>query len=201
MIPWPCLFGLYWTRMRNEQRCWEKIQGHVLIYDLRKSKRKVTMFKNKMEGYAKKWVERYCELANKTTQQLCKVANPCLDDHQFKEEELGVCWRIVKSMLSNSPKMHVFWHALVDQTFYETCTCCHQMDQSLRQTPESFDFLYTLHEWIKAILSCGKHCKTMQIGTVSRLRCCGRSWGFKIHFCRNIVRVWKSYICSNKLDV
>ena len=41
------------------------------------------------EGNAKKWVERYCELANKRTQQLYKVTIPCLDDHQFKEEELG----------------------------------------------------------------------------------------------------------------
>ena len=40
-----------------------------------------------MEGHAKKCVERYCELANKTTQQLDKVATPCMDDHQFKEKE------------------------------------------------------------------------------------------------------------------
>ena len=40
-----------------------------------------------MEGHAKKCVERYCELANKTTQQFYKVATPCVDDHQFKEEE------------------------------------------------------------------------------------------------------------------
>ena len=39
-----------------------------------------------MEGHAKKCVERYCELANKTIQQLHKVATPCIDDHQFKEE-------------------------------------------------------------------------------------------------------------------
>ena len=40
-----------------------------------------------MEGHAKKCVERYCELANKTTQQLYKVSTPCIDDHHFKEEE------------------------------------------------------------------------------------------------------------------
>ena len=40
-----------------------------------------------MEGYAKKCEERYCELAHKTTQQLHKVTTPCMDDHQFKEEE------------------------------------------------------------------------------------------------------------------
>ena len=41
-----------------------------------------------MAGHAKKFVERYCELANKTTQQLYKVSTPCPDDHQVKEEEL-----------------------------------------------------------------------------------------------------------------
>ena len=41
-----------------------------------------------MEGHAKKCVERYCELANKTTQQLYEVSTPCIDDHHFKEEGL-----------------------------------------------------------------------------------------------------------------
>ena len=58
-----------------------------------------------MEGHAKKCVERYCELANKTTQQLFKVATPCMDDHQL-EEEIGsvgelsaVCSQIVLKCL------------------------------------------------------------------------------------------------------
>ena len=41
-----------------------------------------------MEGHAKKRLERYGELANKTTQQLYKVSTTCIDDHHFKEEEL-----------------------------------------------------------------------------------------------------------------
>ena len=41
-----------------------------------------------MAGHAKKCVERYCELANKTTQQLYKVSTPCIDDHHFKEEDM-----------------------------------------------------------------------------------------------------------------
>ena len=51
-------------------------------------------------------VERYCELANKTTQQLYKVSAPCIDDHHFKEEgmkfvgELShVCSQIVLKCL------------------------------------------------------------------------------------------------------
>ena len=41
-----------------------------------------------MEGHTKKFVERFCELANKTTQQLYKVSTPCIDDHHIKEEEM-----------------------------------------------------------------------------------------------------------------
>ena len=40
-----------------------------------------------MESHAKKCVERYCELANRTTQQLYKISTPCIDDHHFIEEE------------------------------------------------------------------------------------------------------------------
>ena len=51
-------------------------------------------------------VERYCELANKTTQQLHKIATPCIDVHQLKEEEIGsvgelskICSQIVLKCL------------------------------------------------------------------------------------------------------
>ena len=51
-------------------------------------------------------MERYCESANKTTQQLYKVSTPCIDDHHFKLEELRslgelskVCAQIVLTCL------------------------------------------------------------------------------------------------------
>ena len=59
-----------------------------------------------VECHAKKCVERYCELATKTTQQLYKVSTPCIDDHHFKEEEMTsvgelpqVCSQIVLEYL------------------------------------------------------------------------------------------------------
>ena len=39
-----------------------------------------------MVGHAKKCVERYCELANKTTQQLYKASTPGIDDHISKKK-------------------------------------------------------------------------------------------------------------------
>ena len=57
-----------------------------------------------MAGHAKKCVERYCELANKTIQQLYKVSTPGIVDHHFKEETKSF-WRIVKYMLTNCSEM------------------------------------------------------------------------------------------------
>ena len=72
-----------------------------------------------MEGHAKKCVERYCELANKTTQQLYKVSTSCMDDHQFKEKELkyvgelsDVCSKIVLKCLylSSTGRSNILWY-------------------------------------------------------------------------------------------
>ena len=58
-----------------------------------------------MEGHAQKCVERCCELANKTIQQLYTVATPCIDDHQIQRRRNGICRRSVKGLLTNCSKM------------------------------------------------------------------------------------------------
>ena len=86
-----------------------------------------------VEGRAKKCEERYCELANKTTEQLYKVATPCLDDHHFKEEENGsvgelsaVCSQIVLKCL--------YLARIVGPIFMvceQSCSCGHNNGQNL----------------------------------------------------------------------
>ena len=90
-----------------------------------------------MEGHAKKCVKRYCDLANKTTQQQNKVATPCLDDHQFKDQDFAsvgelaeVCSRIVLKMF---------------MVLGQTCTCCHKVDLSMRPTLRTFDLIHSSH--------------------------------------------------------
>ena len=80
--------------------------GIEKILHSEKSKANISSWSCDIEGPAKKYVERYCELANTTTQQLHKVATPRIDDHQFKEEEIGsvgewskVCAQIVLKCL------------------------------------------------------------------------------------------------------
>ena len=122
----------------------------------------------------------------------------------FQRRGIEIRGRIVKSMLSNCSdmlKLGTYWktrHSVVGQ---QTCNWSHKMDQSLLQTIISFDLLHSSHMWLQTILSCGKHCQTMQIGTVWRLRFCKRSWGFKIYIRWNIVHFGKSYVGSNQLDV
>ena len=101
LIPWPCLFGMHsktiWNKRRycivdNYRDMFEsKIfagAAEKLPYS-EKCGTNVSSWSYDVEGHAKNFGERYFELANKTTQQLYKVATPCLDDHQFKEEEVG----------------------------------------------------------------------------------------------------------------
>ena len=79
------------TQMWNKQGyCWQ-LQNHVWIANFRGWNRKASIpskssyFSWSYEGHAKKCVERYCVLANKST-QLYKVSTPCIDDHHIKEE-------------------------------------------------------------------------------------------------------------------
>ena len=93
-----CILGLHSTIMRNKQRYCGQLQNLVRIASFRGRSREITipskssfffMFYD-MVGHTKKCVERYCELANKTAQQLYKVSTPCIDDHHFKEEMKSV---------------------------------------------------------------------------------------------------------------
>ena len=124
-----------------------------------------------MEGHAKKCVERYCELANKWTQQLYKVSTPCIDDHHLKEEEMKSVGELSQVCSQNVLKcfFSTNWKTPYSMFSKHTCTSGHQMDQRLWQTLGSFDFLHSSHMWIEAILSCGKRFTTVQVGLVSEL--------------------------------
>ena len=155
-----------------------------------------------MEGHAKNCVEIYCELANKTTEQLYKVATPCMGDHQFEEEI--VSRRIVYSLLTNCTEMSVFgsyWETWCFVVCEQTCSCGHKMDKILWQTLGAFDLVHSSYKWIPAMLLCGKHSTTLQIRIVSRLWFCRRTGGLEVNIRMNSVYFRKSHVCANKMDV
>ena len=81
----------------------DKLQRFVSIQDIswrhgklrysEKSESNISSWSCDTEGHAKKCVERYCELANKATEQLYKVATPCMDDHQQRERRKWISWK------------------------------------------------------------------------------------------------------------
>ena len=65
-----------------------QLQNHVRIANFSGENRKTSIPSKSsyfFMVYCAKCVERYCELANKTTQQLYKVSTLCIDDHHFEE--------------------------------------------------------------------------------------------------------------------
>ena len=194
--------------MWNKQRyCWQ-LPNHVWIENFRQRKWQIAMLGNlsisswsyDMEGHAKKCVERYCELANRTTQQLYKVSTPCIDDHQFKEEELksvGECQKYALKLfwkclhLARIGRPDILWsvNKLARSITKWTKACGKRLSRLISYIHHTCE--YTQH--------C--HVGNNADWTVSRLRFCRRSWGFKIYIRWNIVHFWKSYVCSNQLDV
>ena len=119
--------------MRNKQRyCWQ-IQNHVRIANSRGRSREITIpskssyfFMVLWHGRSrKKCVERYCELANKTTQQLYKVSTPCIDDHHFKEEEMKSVGELSKVCSQNCSEMLILGTYWKTWYFYGQWTHLH----------------------------------------------------------------------------
>ena len=101
-----------------------------------------------------------------------------------QRRRIWIWWRIVKGLLTNCSEMltlGTYWTTWFSMVSEQACTIGHKMDQSLWQTIRPFDLLHSSYMWLQTILLCANTAKTMQTGTVSRLRFCGRSWGFNIY--------------------
>ena len=120
----------------------------------------------------KKCVERYCESANKTTQQLYKVSTPCRDDHHFKEEELEsvgesskVCSQIVLKCLYLARIGRPDILRSVNKPARSITKWTKACDKLLSRL---ISYIHHTCEY-KQYCHVGNTAKTVQIGTVSRL--------------------------------
>ena len=123
-------------------------------------------------------VERYCELANKTTQQLYNVSTPCIDDHHFKEEEMKsvgelsqVCSQIVLkcSYLARIGRPDILWsvNQLARSITKWTKACDKRLNRLISYIHHTCEYRQYCH-----VGNTAKQCRT---GTVSRLRFCTKS--------------------------
>ena len=74
------------------------------------------------------------------------------------------------------------------------------MDKSLWPTVSKIDFIHSSDTWLPTILSRGQHGSAMSLGFLPRLWFCLGFW-CKVNFERNLVYLWKSNICAEKLCV
>ena len=211
IFPWPCMPGMCSKAMWNKRRYWQ-LQNHVWIANFRGSNWKINMLGKSEYFIVVIWRGGSCQemcgkilwVGKQDDSTTLQSINSMHWWPSFQRRRIEIRGRIVKSMLSNCSEMlirGINWktrHYVVGQ---QTCKGSHKMDQSLLQTIISFDLSHSSYMWVQTILSCGKHCQTMQTGTVSRLRFCKRSWGYKIYIRWNIVHFGKSYVGSNQLDV
>ena len=208
---------LYLARIYRPDILWSvnKLARRVTKMDksLWQALRKITMLGKSAYFFVVLWNGRTCQemcgtilwVGEQDDSTTLQSSNSMHWRPSFQRRRIEICGRIVKKYALKLFWNACTWHVLEDLIFYGQWTNLpvqsQKWDQSLGQTPESIDFIYSSYMWIQTVLSCGKHCQTMQTGTVSGLRFCRRSWRLKIHFWRNIVRFRKPYLCSNKLDV
>ena len=202
---------MYSKTVWNKQRyCWQ-LQNHVWIQNFRRSNWKNTVLGKSVYFFVVLRHGGSCHEMCGTILWAGKQDDSTTPQSinsmhwwpSFRRRRIEIRGRMVKSMLSNCYEMIIlgtYWKTWYSMVSEQTCTIHQKMDKSLWQTIMSFDLLQSSYVWIQTVLPCGKHCQTMQTGSVSSLRFCSRSWGFKIYIRWIIVRFWKSYVCSHQLD-
>ena len=157
-----------------------------------------------MAGHAKKCVERYCELANKTTQQLYKVSTPCIDDHHFKEEETKsvgelshACSQVglTCSYLARIGRPDILWsvNKLARSITKWTKACDKRLNRLI-------SFIHHTCEY-KQYCHVGNTAKQCRLGLFQDSDFAGDLQDSKSTSGGTLCVFWKSYLCSNKLDV
>ena len=95
---------------------------------------------------------------NNSTVSYTKVATPCLDDHQKKEEEMGSVWELSKVCsqivlkclyLARIGRPDILW------SVNKLPRCSSKMDSKLWQTFCAFDLLHSSYMWLQTVLLCG----------------------------------------------
>ena len=153
-----------------------------------------------MEGHAKKCVERHCELANKTTQQLCKVSTPCLDDHHSKEEELKsvgelfqVCSQIVLKCLylARIGRTDILWsvNRLARSITKWTKACDERLNRLISYIHHTCEYKQYCHV--------GNTAKQCRLGLFQDSDFAGDLEDFESTSGGTLCVLGKSYICSN----
>ena len=136
-------------------------------------------------------MDRYCELADKTFEQLYQVSTPCLDDHQSKKGRIGHGGRIGKCLLSDCLEVLVFGQKWSDLTFLwsvnEFARAVRKWIRACdKRSPRLISYIHNTSDHIQ-------HCRVANTAQQCTLGLLDFGW--------NCVCFPESNVCSHKLDV
>ena len=106
-------------------------------------------------SHAKKCVERYWVSKQDDSTTLQSLHASMTTTSKKKKWNLLENCHFVLSNCSKMLKLGTNWKTWYSLFSEQNCTIDHEMDQSLRQTLESIDFIYSSSMWIQTILLCG----------------------------------------------
>ena len=163
-----CILGLHSTSMRNKQRYCGQLQNHVWIENFCGGIREITISSKYSYFFMVLWHGRSCKEVCGTIlwvgeQDDSATLQGIHSMHRWpplQRRRNKICWRIVKYMLSNFSEMFILgknWTTRYFMVSKQARTIHNKMDQSLWQTSDSIDFIYSSYEWIQT-LSCVKYC-------------------------------------------
>ena len=156
-----------------------------------------------MEGHAQKCVVRYCELANKMTEQLYKVSSPFLNNHQIQNEELEsvadlseVCSQIVLKCLylARICRLDILWsvNRLARSVTKWTQACDRRLARLISHIHRTRDYRQYCHV--------GNTTQHFRLGLFQDSDFAGDLEDSKSTSGR-VVYFWFSHTCAHQLDV
>ena len=161
-----CILGMHSKTMWNKQGYCGQLQNHVWIANFRGRKRTASILWESSYLFMILWYGRSCKEMCEAKLWVSKqddatTLHGIYSVHRWpllQRRRNEICWKICTSMLSNCSIMFLLgtnWKARYSMVNEQTCTIHHKMDQSMWQTPESIDFIYSSYMWIQTILSRG----------------------------------------------
>ena len=175
IFPWSCILGLHSKTMWNKQRYFWQLQNHVWIAKLRGGNWKITMFGKSSYFFMVLWYGWSCKEVRGTILWVGKqddstTLQSIYSMHRWpslQRRRIEIRGRIVKYMLSNCSEMLMLgtnWKTWYSTASEQTCAIDYKMDQSLWQTPESFDFLHSSQKWIQKYCHLGNTAQQCRLG-------------------------------------
>ena len=171
------------TEMRQSLNSTRRCLSHVFLLEQQKNYRggkkphaQTVAWSNDMEGHAKNALSDTSNWQTKKVEQLFKVSSPCVDDHQFKQEELETVGEL--SEVCSQFVLKCLYLARIGRP--DTLLSVNKLARSVTKCTQACDsrlagLISYIHQTNDFRQCCRMGNTALQTGFVSRLKLCWRS--------------------------